>query len=129
MKQYQESLSPEKSTCFDQKSFWTTKLSTVSIPRKKKQILCNDADAHKKQRESLPPEKKVKILRTNADAHKEKWESLSPEDKDLFVKKNVAAQHKKPKPLSHDQRAWVLTIDTAEHKNTKSLYLLNKKLK
>ncbi len=44
----------------------------VSLTRKKDQILCNNADAHKKQRESLPPEKKVKILQTDADAHKEK---------------------------------------------------------
>ncbi len=51
--------------------------------KKKNQILCNDADAHKKQRESLPPEKKVRFLKTNADAHKEKRESLSLEDKDL----------------------------------------------
>ncbi len=54
-------------------------------------MLCKDADAHRKQRESLPPEKKVKILETNADAHKEKRESLSPEDKDRFVKNNSAA--------------------------------------
>ncbi len=68
-------------------------ISRVSLTRKKNQILCNDADAHKKNHESLPPEKKVKILQTNADAHKEKRESLSPEDKDLFVKNNVAPQH------------------------------------
>ncbi len=30
-------------------------------PNEKIQILCNNADAHRKQRESLPPEKKVKI--------------------------------------------------------------------
>ncbi len=62
--------------------------------QRKSQILCNDADAHREQRKSLPPEKKVKILETEADAHKEKQESLSPEDKDLFVKNNTAAQHK-----------------------------------
>jgi hypothetical protein len=38
-------------------------------PEKKVQILCNDADAHKKQCESLPPEKKIKILENDADAH------------------------------------------------------------
>ncbi len=54
MKQYQESLSLEKN-----------------------QILCNNADAHKKQRESLPPEKKVKILETDADAHKKTRVSFS----------------------------------------------------
>jgi hypothetical protein len=52
----------------------------------------HNADAHRNQRESLPPEKKVKILETDADAHKEKQESLSPEDKHLFVKNNTAAQ-------------------------------------
>jgi hypothetical protein len=59
--------------------------------QKKVQISCNDADAHKKQCESLPPEKKVKILETDADAHKEKQESLPPEDKDLFDKNHSAA--------------------------------------
>jgi hypothetical protein len=38
--------------------------------QKKKQILCNDADAHRKQRESLPPEQKVKFLEIDADAYK-----------------------------------------------------------
>jgi hypothetical protein len=38
-------------------------------PEKKTQILCNDADAHRKQRKFLPPEKKIKILETDADAH------------------------------------------------------------
>jgi hypothetical protein len=38
----------------------------------KVQILCKNADAHRKQCKSLPPEKKVKILETNADAHKKK---------------------------------------------------------
>jgi hypothetical protein len=54
-------------------------------------MLCKNADAHRKQRESLPPEKKVKVLETDSDAHKEKQESLSPEDKHLFVKNNTAA--------------------------------------
>jgi hypothetical protein len=66
-------------------------IDSLSHQRKKTQILCNDADAHKKQRKCLPPEKKVKILETDADAHKEKQESLSPDDKDLFVKNNTAA--------------------------------------
>jgi hypothetical protein len=47
-------------------------IDSLSQKRKKNQILCNDADAHRKQRKSLPPEKKVKILETNADAHKKK---------------------------------------------------------
>jgi hypothetical protein len=63
-------------------------------PEKKTQILCNDADAHRKQRESLPSEKKVEILETDADAHKKKRESLSPEDKHLFEKNNTTTQHK-----------------------------------
>ncbi len=82
-----------------------------------------------KQCKSLPPEKKVKILETDADAHKEKQDSLSPEDKDLFVKNNTAAQCKHRKSLSPDQKAQVLTINAAKQKNTKSLYLLNRKLK
>jgi hypothetical protein len=65
-------------------------INSLFHQRKKTQILCNDADAHTKQCESLPPERKVNILATNADAHKEKRESLSPEDKDLFVKNNTA---------------------------------------
>ncbi len=79
-------------------------------------MLCSDADAHRKQCESVPPEKKIKILGTDADAHKEKEESLSPEDKDLFVKNNTATQHKHRKSLSSDQKAQVVTIDAAEHK-------------
>jgi hypothetical protein len=47
-------------------------IDSLSNQRKKTQILCNYADAHKKQRKSLPPEKKVKILETDTDAHKEK---------------------------------------------------------
>jgi hypothetical protein len=91
-------------------------IDSLSHQRKKNQILCNDADAHRKQRESLPPEKKVKILETDADAQKEKQESLSPEDKDLFVKNNTAAQRKHCKSLSPDQKSQELTIDAAEHK-------------
>jgi hypothetical protein len=98
-------------------------------PEKNSRILCNDTDAHRKQRESLPPEKKVKILETDADAHKEKQESLSPKDKDLFVKNNTAAQHKHCKSFSPGPKAQVLTINAAEHKNTESLSLLNRKVK
>ena len=95
VKQYQESLSPEKKSNFMQWC-WRTQ----------------------KNWESLPPEKKVKNLQTNADTHKEKRESLSPEDKDLFVKNNVAAQHKHLKPLSPDQKAQEITINASEHKKT-----------
>jgi hypothetical protein len=35
--------------------------------------------------------KRSKNLETDADAHKKQRESLSPEDKDLFVKNNTAA--------------------------------------
>ncbi len=66
-------------------------IDSFSHQRKKTQILCNDADAHRKQCESLPSKKKVNILETDADAHKKKWESFSPEDKDLFEKNNTAA--------------------------------------
>jgi hypothetical protein len=91
-------------------------------PENKVQILCNDADAHRKQRESLPPEKKVKKFETNADAHKKKEEYLSPEDKELFVKNNTAAQNKHGKFLSPDQKAQVLKINAAKHtKHRKSL--------
>jgi hypothetical protein len=63
------------------------------------------------------PEKKAKILETDADAHKKKQESLSPEGKDLFVKNNTAGQHKHCKSFSPDQKAQVLIIDAAKHKN------------
>ena len=33
-------------------------------------MLCNDAAAHKKQRESLSPDDKVQILTNDAAAHK-----------------------------------------------------------
>jgi hypothetical protein len=96
--------------------------------QKKIQILCNDTDAHRNKRKSLPPKKKIKILATNADAHKKKQESLSPEDKDLFVKNNTAAQHKHWKSLAPDQKAQVLE-KMLQKKNIESLSLLNKKLK
>jgi hypothetical protein len=62
-------------------------------PEKKVNFLETNAAAHKKQRKSLSPDNKVQILNKNADAHKKKQESLSPKDKDLFAKKNTAAQH------------------------------------
>ncbi len=76
-----------------------------SHQRKKTQILCNDAEGHRKQREDLPPEKKIKILQTDADAHNKKRESLSPEDKELFDKNHSAAQNKYCKFLTLDQKA------------------------
>ncbi len=93
--------------CFFKQNLKTNSAAMIqyqeSLSQKKKhQILCNDADAHKKNCKSLPPEKKVKIFQTNSDSHKEKWESFSPEDKDLYVKNNVAAQHKHRKSLSPD---------------------------
>jgi hypothetical protein len=38
--------------------------------QRKNTILCNDADAHRKQCEFLPLEKKIKIFEADADAHK-----------------------------------------------------------
>ncbi len=67
------------------------KQSTITLTSEKTQILCNDAEGHRKQCKDLPPEKKIKILETDADAHNKKRESFSPEDKDLFDKKNAAA--------------------------------------
>jgi hypothetical protein len=95
----------------------------------KTQILCNDADAHRKQCKSLPTERKIKILETNADAHEKKQESLSPEDKDLFVKNNTDAQNKHCKSLAPNQKAQVLEKMLPNKKNIESVSLLNKKLK
>ena len=44
-------------------------------------MLCNNAAAQKKHRESLSPDDKVRILTNNAAAHKKQRESLSPEQK------------------------------------------------
>jgi hypothetical protein len=57
VKQYQESLSPDK----------------------KAQVLVNNTDSHRKQCKSFSPEKKVKILESNAAAHKKQCKSLPPE--------------------------------------------------
>jgi hypothetical protein len=117
VKQYQESLSPDKKAQVLVKHVTEQQNYQQSLSLEKKtQNLCNNADAHKNQRKSLPPEKRVKILETDAGAHKEKRESLSPEDKDLFVKNNTAARCKHFKSFSPDQKAQVLTIDAAEHK-------------
>jgi hypothetical protein len=98
------------------------KLSTISLTREKTQILCNNADAHRKQRESLPPEKKNNILQTNDDAHKIKQESLSPEDQDLFDKNNAAVLKKHRKSLTPDQTAQELEKNAVNHeKHRKSL--------
>jgi hypothetical protein len=104
------------------------KLSNISLTRKKTQILCNYADAHRKQRKSLLPEKKIKILQTDADAHKKKQESLSPEDKDCFDKNHSAAQNKHYKSLASNQKAQVLEKKLPNKKNIESLSLLNKKV-
>ncbi len=53
-------------------------IDNLSHLRTKFKCYAKNADAHRKQRKSLPPEKNVKILETDADAHKEKQESLSP---------------------------------------------------
>jgi hypothetical protein len=117
VKQYQESLSPNKKAhvLVNNSAAYQKQRQSLSSENKS-QIICNDADAHRKQRESLPPEKKVESLETNAGAHKKKQESLSPKDKALFVKNNTAAQHTHCKSLSPDQKAQVYTKDAAEHK-------------
>ncbi len=90
VKQYQESLSPDKKAqVLVNDSAAHQKQQQSLSPGNKVQIFCKNADAHRKQCESLPPEKKVNNLETDADAHKKKQESLSPEDKDLFVKNNT----------------------------------------
>ncbi len=58
VKQYQESLSPDKKHRF---SAAHQKQQQFLSPEDETEMLLNDAAAHKKQRESLPPEKKVKI--------------------------------------------------------------------
>jgi hypothetical protein len=97
--------------------------------QKKNQILCNNADAHRTQGNTLPPEKKIKILQTNADEHKKKRESLSPDNKNLFDKKNAAALNKHCKSLTPDQKAQELEKMLSNKKNIESLSLLIKKLK
>jgi hypothetical protein len=92
-------------------------------------MICKNADAHKKQLESLSLDDKVQILNKNADAHKMKRESLSPKDKDLFANNHTGAQHKYCKSLSPDQNAEVIKIDAAAHKKHGSLSLLNIKVK
>jgi hypothetical protein len=98
-------------------------------PEDKGQMLCNNADACRKQRKSLSPEKKVKILETNADAHKKKQESLSPED-ETYLKRiillhntNIASYSLLIRKLKYIQK---MPLNT---KNTKSLSLLNRKVK
>ncbi len=76
VKQYQESLSPNKKAQVLVNNSAAHQKQQLSIsPENKVQILCNDADAHRKQCESLPPEKKVKILEPIADIHKKRNES------------------------------------------------------
>ncbi len=118
-----------ESTSLGETCRWTTKIWQFLSQEDKAQMLCNDVDAHKKQRESLSPDDKVQILNKNADAHKKKQESLSPEDKDLLVKNNTAAQHKHHKSLSPDQKAQVLTMNLLNTKNIESHSLLNRKVK
>ncbi len=94
VKQYRESLSPNKKTQILITDTTEHQNHQQSLsPEKKTQILCSDSDAHRKQRDSLPPEKKIKILQTDADAHNKKWESISFEDKELFDKNHSAAQN------------------------------------
>ncbi len=85
MKQYQESLSPDKKAQVLVKNLAEQQSYRQSLSPEKKSNFMQWCWCPQKQCESLPSEKKVKILQTDADAHKEKQESLSPEDKDLFV--------------------------------------------
>ena len=86
-------------------------------------MLCKDADAHKKQRESLSLDDKAQILNKDADAHKMKQDSLSPKNKYLFAKNHTAAQHKYCKAHSPDQNTEVLKIDAAAHKKATEISL------
>jgi hypothetical protein len=61
--------------------------------------LVNNTDAHRKQRESLPPEKKVKILETNNDAHRKQGESLPPEKKVKILKLMLMHIKRKKSPF------------------------------
>ena len=125
VKQYQETLSPDKKaqiliTHVAEQQNYQQSLSQ----EKKTQILCNDAEGHRKD---LPPEKKIKILQTNADAHNKKRESLSPEDKELFDKNHTAAQNKYCKTLTPDQRGQVLKKMLPNTKNNTSCFPQRKK--
>ena len=44
-------------------------------------MLCNNADAHRKQRKSFSPKDKNQVLRNDAAAYKEQQKTLSPDDK------------------------------------------------
>ncbi len=67
--------------------------------------LTKGADAHRKQRESLPPEQKIKMLKTNAAAHKKQQKSLSPEEKGQIESINTAAHKRKYQLLSPEKIA------------------------
>jgi hypothetical protein len=63
-------------------------------------MLIKYANAHRKQRKSLPHEKKVKILETNAAAYKKQHKSFPPEKKVKILETNAAA-HKKQQQSSN----------------------------
>jgi hypothetical protein len=88
-----------------------------------------NADAHKKQQESLSPDDKVQILNKDADAHKKKRESLSPEDKDLFVKNNTSAHTNIASPSLLTRKLKNQQSMLLNTKNIESLSLLNRKVK
>ncbi len=77
LKQYQESLSPDK----------------------KAQVLVYNTDVHRKQRKSFSPEKNVEISETNAAAHKKQRESLSSKKKVKFLETDAHAHKKKQESL------------------------------
>jgi hypothetical protein len=63
-------------------------------PKKKAQILEDDAAAHQKYRESLSSEKKAQIMANDAAEHKKYQESLSPEEKARILEDDAAAHQK-----------------------------------
>jgi hypothetical protein len=84
VKQYQESLSPDKKAhVLVNNSAAHQKQQQSLSPENKSQILCNDADAHAKQRESLPLEKKIESLENNNDAQERNKNLFHLAQKDL----------------------------------------------
>jgi hypothetical protein len=61
-------------------------------PKKKSQVLEDDAAAHQKYRESLPLEKKAQIVEDDAVAHQKYQESLPPK-KNRILEDNAAASN------------------------------------
>jgi hypothetical protein len=82
VKQYQESLSPDKKAqVFVKHVAQQQNYRQFLSLENKTQMLCNNADAHQKQCKSFSPEDKNQVLRNNATAHKEQQKTLSPDNK------------------------------------------------